>query len=186
MPVSDTTFITADDFKYYVPQDFNIDTQWLYSAIRYEQRNWIKQILGRKLYAELQQQVFDETLTMENAALLDEYVKRPLAILAAAKALRSLHYKITASGVVVNKPQNSEPASMADIRGIQNELENEAQLYLQEMIDFLRDNKTDYPLFAESDYCKDYSKQPFRRGQLWLGHKPKNKTVWNDHRSSTI
>lgn len=186
MASSDTTFITIDEIKEYAPIDYNIDGQWLFDSLLYAQSDWLRQILGKDFYAELQQQVFDETLTMENAELIDEYIKRPLAMLSIARALKFLQTKITAVGVVINQPAHSEAASMADVAAIQNELINRGQFYLMRMIDFLRDNKELYPLFSSSDYCNNTLNNPYRRGQLYLGRRAKNQTVWNDLRSSMI
>jgi hypothetical protein len=146
---------TLIDFSYFsayspVPNNFNWDDIRPFVSIAEEV--WVVDILGRKLYNELLEQVQNNNLTGENSTLLLKiYPYLSMAIV--FESMPFLAYNITEKGVTKGKSDNSEPISNSELINMQNHIRTQLEVLKRMLKNFLNENSDCYPLFKSDDDC---------------------------------
>lgn len=125
----------------------NIDPKLIIPSIRIAQDQHILTILGSGIFEELKTQISSNTLTANNIKLLEEYVQPTLASWVITQMLPSLVYHLQNKGIQIKNSDNSESATKDDIIFLQEQYENSAKSYSQLLINYLRRNNADYPLY---------------------------------------
>lgn len=109
----------------------------------------LKEILGSDLFNEimLQTSTDPDTLTTANQTLCDDYILPMLAWYLVSQSLLSLKFRITQAGIMVNSTENSQPGDTTDLQILEKRYANDAKIYGDDMIKYLRANLTLYPLY---------------------------------------
>lgn len=146
---------TLIDFSYFsayspVPTNYNWDDIRPFVSIAEEV--WVVDIVGRKLYNELLEQVQNNNLTGENSTLLLKiYPYLSMAIV--FESMPFLAYNITEKGVTKGKSDNSEPISNSELINMQNHIRTQLEVLKKMLKNFLHENSDCYPLFKSDDDC---------------------------------
>jgi len=122
------------------------------------QVRYIKPKLGKKLYDDVIADIAGSELSTANETLWTNYIKPALAYYVFFEALPDIYTQIGNQGLRLNTEQFSESASANSFSHYRNNKSGRAEWYLNEMITFLKDNKTDYPLFDGCDTDRPKSK----------------------------
>lgn len=143
------------DFSYFaayspVPTNFNWEDIRPFVSIAEEV--WVVDIVGRKLYNELLEQVATNTLTGENSTLLLKiYPYLSMAII--HEAMPFLAYSITEKGITKGKSDNSDSISNTELNNVQNHIRTQLEVLKKMLKNFLNENSDCYPLFQSDDDC---------------------------------
>lgn len=146
-----TLLLNQDDWRSYVPIDRNL--QWserVQAAINSAQASYIRATLGYKLYDELIAQVAADTVTPLNQALL-ERIAPVLAWYSLADLLPYLQQVPTEAGPANFTGQNLTTANQADIGRTQRTAFDKARVFEAQLVEYLQDNRTSYPLYTCGD-----------------------------------
>lgn len=128
-----------------MPED--IDDKRVYGPIIDTQITYIKPILCEPLYKEICFQISIGDLSPENEALMC-YVRRVHKRYAFADLLRRQQLFVTKESVVRKISDESEFVDQDSINTSVRLYIDYAKTYAAELLQFLRDNKDDYPLWA--------------------------------------
>ena len=159
MSLAETKIITEQEIKNWTDISNNVQSSSLAFAITISQDLYVRTALGEKLYEELVGQVANNTLTALNTTLLNgndrlfRGIKPGLAWWIAYESYTYLHSKISPTGI---QSKSTEQAVSIDSRSLEirkNMAKKKAEYYIDQLICYLRDNESDYPLFRDSDSC---------------------------------
>lgn len=139
--------ITETTFKDFSTFDANLSWNYVKPILQFVQDKWMVQLLGRNFYNELLEQAVNDTLTPENSLLIDEYIKHILIWNTMADIQVPLSYKFRNQGYVQNQNQDGSNLSLEDMKYTKNFYANTASFYNRELIEFLKLNRKDYPLW---------------------------------------
>ena len=130
---------TLIDFSYFsayspVPTNYNWDDIRPFVSIAEEV--WVVDIVGRKLYNELLEQVQNNNLTGENSTLLLKiYPYLSMAIV--FESMPFLAYNITEKGVTKGTSDHSEPISNSELINMQNHIRTQLEVLKRMLKNFL-------------------------------------------------
>ncbi len=126
---------------------------------------YFKRILGIAAYDDLTNAIIVNSgltnftgFTIQYQNLLNQ-IRTPLCYCAWYEAFPFLHFKMTNKGITLKSSieNDTTPAKMSDIDQLRTSVFNWASFYLEEFKQFLRNNRTDYPLWKEDIfYQKDF------------------------------
>lgn len=142
--------ITEEYLKAYspIPNNFNWDD--IRPFIPIAEEIWVVDIIGRKLYNELLEQVAENSLTGENSTLLLKiYPYLSMAIV--YESLPFLAHHISEKGVTAGKSENSEPISPTELSNMQNNIRTQLDVLKRMLKNFINEHKECYPLFDADD-----------------------------------
>ncbi len=115
------------------------------------QRKWVKRFLGTDFYDEILTQIAGSSLTADNTALLNDYLKPMLSHYILFERLPQINNHVTNAGTTQQSDPFSTPAPPANIGLVRNQSLADAQDYEQQARDFIKeeqeDDSTKYPLF---------------------------------------
>lgn len=147
------------DFEYFsayspVPTNYNWDD--IRPFVNIAEEVWLVDILGRKLYNELLEQVQENNLSGENSTLLLKiYPYLSMAIV--YESIPFLAYNINEKGITKGKSENSEPVTNTEIINIQNHLRTQLEVLKKMLKSFLNEHSECYPLYDADDTCCNYN-----------------------------
>lgn len=121
--------------------------QWILKT----QRQYVKKFLGTDFYDEILTQVAGASLTADNTALLNDYLKPMLAHYCLYERLPHINNHVNNSGTTQQSDPFSTPAPPVSIGLVRNQSLADAQQYEQQARDFIKEEQEDdpskYPLF---------------------------------------
>ncbi len=137
--------------------------QALRPTIKDIQEITIKSALPETYFNELLTQLDEDSLTADNALILDQYIRPAVAKLTLLDGLSTLPVEISSHGVRVNQLElagDSRTSKMADLASIEKKaysLRGRGEYYLNQMKEYLNENAsaTKYSIWFNSDH---YSK----------------------------
>jgi hypothetical protein len=109
------------------------------------------------LYAELITQVNAESVSALNTTLLTDYIQPYLINKVVSELVIDVNYKIKNKALMVGSSDNAQPLDNTGMSIIQTKYRNIAENYRVNLVDYLLDNYTDYPLYK---CVKNYSEIP--------------------------
>lgn len=135
----------------------NVDSMYIFPAIRYAQDAGLQPLLGTKLYNKLMDLVDNGNITgaTDYKLLLDEYTTPYLINKVTADIQIPLTYKLRNQGVVQNTSDNTYLPSMKDMQYVIQNYENKANFYGNRLSDYLKANRSKYPEYCSVDSCAD-------------------------------
>ena len=141
------------DFNYfsaYSPVPTNYNWEDIRPFVSIAEEVWLVDILGRKLYNELLEQVANNNLTGENSTLLLKiYPYLSMAIV--YESMPFLAYNINEKGITKGKSDNSEPVTNTEITNVQNHIRTQLEVLKKMLKSFLHEHKECYPNFDADD-----------------------------------
>ena len=156
MSLAETKLITEQEVKNYTDLPNNLKTSNLSFSITVAQDLYIRSALGEDLYSELLDQVQNDTLTALNLTLLNgdnrlfRGIKFALAWWVAYEIYPYLHTKVTPTGIQTKSTDEAISADSRDVEMRRNIAKKKAEYYLDQLIKYLCDKDTDYPLFRDN------------------------------------
>lgn len=112
----------------------------------------IEKPLSREFYEELvTQHDSSGTLTAANQTLMDDYLHRTLAWFVKFEVMNDVQHNTTSSGIVTNIDDFSREVSPAQYNLMKQDVLRKANLFLQDMLDFLNDSVivNNYPTYKK-------------------------------------
>ena len=161
------TLINNEYLAAYSPLPVNYNYEEIRPFITIAENIWVSDILGKKLYDELLQQVEDNNVTPENSTLLLKLYPY-LAMAVTYEALPFIAHSFTEKGITNGRSDNSEPISNVQMVNIQNHIRTELEVLKRMLKEFLEDNKDKYPTF-KSTACSYHSDDCVWTDMLWNG-----------------
>ena len=159
MSIGQTQLITEQEVKNWTDIPNSVQTKMFAMSIVYAQDQFIRSALGELLFSELLTQVENDTLTALNTTLLNgndrlfRGLKPALAWWVAYQIYPHIHSYITPTGIQTKSTEDATSVSASQLEIRRNIAKSRAEYYLDQVICYLRENDTDYPLFRDSDDC---------------------------------
>ena len=156
MSIAETKLITEQEVKNYTDLPNNLKTSNLSFSITVAQDLYIRSAIGEDLYSELLDQTQNDTLTALNLTLLNgdnrlfRGIKFALAWWVAYEVYPYLHTKVTPTGIQTKSTDEAISADSRDVEMRRNIAKKKAEYYLDQLIKYLCDKDTDYPLFRDN------------------------------------
>ena len=156
MSIAETKLITEQEVKNWTDISNNVQTTNLGFSITIAQDMYIRGALGEDLYSELLGQVENDTLTALNTTLLNgddrlfRGLKPALAWWVAYEVYPYLHSKVSPSGIQSKSTEDSVAIDSRSLEIRRNMAKKKAEYYLDQLIKYLCDKDTDYPLFRDN------------------------------------
>ena len=159
-----TYLIDIEDFRRKADISQNLNTDRLNANIGPTQDQFAVKVLCNELVAELLSQLPDG-LSAANTTLMP-YVKNFLIYKTYSRYLVGANLMATPSGMRVQSDTTSDPASNQQMVALQRQADNDANFYQDQLINFLKENETDYPLWEDS-ICNCYSNRRAVNGNVF-------------------
>ena len=119
------------------------------SIIKLTEIAHIEKPLGREFYEELVTEHHGGTLTANNTTLLDDFLYRALAYFTKYELMNDIQYNTTSSGIVTNIDEFSNAVDGESFKRMKEDTYRKANIFLDDMIEYLTDNPTLYPLWQK-------------------------------------
>ena len=132
-----------------------IDKNLLEPNIDESENRYIKPVIGKKFFDELQTQIAADTLTTENEKLIT-FLEKSLARYVIYVALPKGFINFGSQGLMINRTDFSESARKEEVAYSRQDWFDSAEFFKMEMVNFLIENIADYPLYA--DFCNPTKK----------------------------
>lgn len=150
MPQNEILLVSETKLKNFTTISFNCSPDVLVPFVFNAQSTYAVEYLGSALLNEIKLQVRTNTVTPDNAFLLDEYLGNVVLNWAAYMALPFLNYKIYNKAIMVPKGTESESVGLEEVRFLQSQMKQVAQQYSWLMQRYLWNYNNLYPLWSQS------------------------------------
>lgn len=153
-----TTLVTQSEVITQCITNVNFDKYLIsHDIIKLAEITHIEKPLGRPFYEELVTQHAGASLTAANTTLFDDYLKRCLCWFVKFEVMNDVQYNTTSSGIVTNIDDFSQTVSNEQFNLMKQDVFRKANLFLQDMLDFLTDenNLANYPTFRDNKHDTD-------------------------------
>lgn len=146
-------FLSAAEYKKRSVIDENVKDEIL-DPIRRKTQNKVKRLIGKDLYDSLITNIDNDTVTTDQATLLDDYIVPFVISVNDYNIIPFLNYKLTNISLTKKSSENSAASALDEVKWMRENVIKQEVIELEKsMIDFLNDNAEDtYPLFKESRY----------------------------------
>jgi len=151
--MADTTEIitTTEIIDLAIPNKSGFEPRFFSKWILKTQRQYIRNFLGKDYYDEILTQVAASTLTADNTALLDDYLKPMLAHYCLYERLPQINHHVTNSGTVDDFNEFSNNTDNIGKGQVRNQALADAQQFEAQARQFIEDEQDDdstkFPLF---------------------------------------
>ena len=151
--MADTTEIitTTEIIDLAIPNKSGFEPRFFSKWILKTQRQYIRNFLGKDFYVEILDEVANSTLTADNTALLDDYLKPMLAHYCLYERLPQINHHVTNSGTVDDFSEFSNNSDNSGKGLVRNQSLTDAQQFEQQARQFIEDEQvldsTKFPLF---------------------------------------
>lgn len=148
-------FITVEDVKKRTNMGGNVDTDKYVQSIYHVQQTQLLPIIGQDLYDRIDTEL-NGVISPEVTTLLAGSMRDVLANYAASDYALLSNYTMANGGTSSYTPDNGFSVSTDEIIRLTERLEDKAKFYGQQLIKFLKDNKSDYPEWKGSNTDSNY------------------------------
>ena len=146
----------ANEVKKYLSVDISMQDKTIEPYIKPAEEQVIR-LLGKEMYAELDEYYNDGGDDDEALNALLPYVQRPIVNFAFFQGLSMLNVSIGENGIAVISNSNLAPASKQRTDDLKADLEKAAYDSMESLLEFLEENITDYDNWSGSDaYAYQY------------------------------
>lgn len=153
--MAQTLLITASDVVTECFTFVNTDPSLVKNThIEAAQLNSIKPILGQELYDTIIAHKAANTLTSDETALINNYIKRPLMWYSYANCLINVFNQSGANGVFQQRNEFGSSVSQAAFANSKAEATRIADSYGEILRKYLEDNTTTFPLYKKESETK--------------------------------
>lgn len=157
--MTDTLFISENKLKQFTDLNDALDASLLKNAVREAQDIHIQRMLGERLYNTLIDKVKASEVTDQYLTLMGR-VQDALLYWSYYEALESIYLRPRNNGLLV--PQGGQEALAADVNTYDKKrtsVKNKAEWYSERLVDYLLDNSTLFPTFAQETGMEIYPDQ---------------------------
>lgn len=131
----------------------NLDSKYLRSAVETAQIQHLQATIGSQLYDKLLNEIDTDTVSEDDAELLEEYIKPFLLHLVLADIIIPLQYKFRNAGMVGNTDERLQRSSLEEANWLQQYYMDKAHFFGNRLFNFLVANTSRYKDFCK---CKRY------------------------------
>lgn len=142
--------ITEEMFREVSPLPGTFDWNYLKPHILRAQDIHLQPLLGSKLFYDLQVKLYDDTLTADDAELLDDYIAKALVYSVLADPY-CFNVKVENSGIVTKDLGDSRSITFEDAKKLSEQMRSHADFYKQRLIDYLQANTAKFPLYLVAE-----------------------------------
>jgi len=141
-------FVSEEALKNYVSSlNQNVSPESLVPSILLAQDIELQTFLGSTFYFHLQNQILNGTVSDENQFLIDNYISKAVIQFCMVHALPTLNWKIYNKSVLRPGSENSESATLEEIKFLQQEYRNAGNSYMDKLVYWLNLHPGDYPVY---------------------------------------
>jgi len=136
--------------NFYPTWSKNIDPQVIKFPVLMAQDYYIRPTLGDDFYADFMQKYSDKEnvpLSPEYELLYESYIKPLVVFGTLEESVFQLHNRVTRGGVQTTTAEYTENAGDTTVYKLQYKYKDYREKYEKNLFNFLKNNKTDYPLF---------------------------------------
>jgi hypothetical protein len=132
--------IRPSEITAYTPMGGNVDVDKYIPCILDVQVTVLEPLLGKRLYEKIKQHFADENLQGDYEVLFTSYVKPILRHQVFAEYVEIGGYTVANGGIFKHVPDNTEPATRADVQYLAQTQRAKAQMYIERAEKWLREN----------------------------------------------
>jgi len=155
--MNDITFSKLSDIKDYSPLSKNIDPELIQPFIKMAETFHIRGALGQNLYDDLIDAVSGDTLTGVSYTLVQEYIIPTSIWYSLYEALPFIWTRMSAKGVTKGFSDSTTSLDKKEYEMVKQEMLEKATMYKSRLIDYLKANKSSYPLWGDTTSGKSNS-----------------------------
>lgn len=148
-------FITVEDVKLRTNMGGNVDSDKYVQSIYHVQQTQLLPIIGQDLYDRIDTEL-DGTPSAAITTLLGGSMRDVIANYAASDYALLSNYTMDNGSTSSYTPSNGFTVSTDEVIRLTERLEDKAKFYGQQLIQFLKDNNSDYPEWEGSDTMSNY------------------------------
>lgn len=169
MSYMNVLFINEKNIKDFSLLDDNLSYDYIVPVLKFVQDEKMTRILGKDLYKDIREQILTGTTSVSYKFILDNYIKHILIWGVLAEIQVPLNIKFRNSGMVETNNEDGTNTLLDNIKYTKNHYERICNFYESQLIKYLCDNATDYPLLTSSnDGCNGYIKNNYNCS-IYLG-----------------
>lgn len=147
-----TPLINETLFKQHSPVTSNTSVAEFVPYICIAQELHIEKVLGTPLMSLLKEEVTGNRLTSQNSDLI-LHIAPALSFYAVYQALPFHWATIVNKGITIRESENSRGIDIKDLAQLRHWIKDDADVLLNQLIDFLCSHREDYPLWRPKDDC---------------------------------
>jgi len=141
-------FVSEEALKNYVSSlNQNVSSESLVPSVLLSQDIELQTFLGSTFYFHLQNQILNGTVSDENQFLIDNYISKAVIQFCMVHALPTLNWKIYNKAVLRPGSENSETATLEEIKFLQQEFRNAGNSYMDKMVYWINLHPGDFPVY---------------------------------------
>ena len=145
-------FISEEKLKDSTAINLNVDVDLLLPFIRQAQKLYVETKLGTDLTQKLKDLIIAGTLgNAGNEAyksLVDDYIGDMLPNMALYHAIPYLRFKVENGNIYSKTSETGTALSTEEAQHLREEVKNTGEYYIERMIDFVRNNLSDFPEYS--------------------------------------
>jgi hypothetical protein len=169
MELYNIPLITAQDVRDLTPEIPDTINDDMFSGfIIKEGDTYLQGFLGKEMYQEFLLQYSTNTLTVTNDYLYKRYIKTILVNRVTIKLFDSITFQPENSGVRVKITDQSREVTLDELTRKIQIYQNYCDNYSQDMVRYINENITNYPLFYKSTYCYCKDKINYQFGRFGM------------------
>ena len=156
--MADVLFISESDIKTNSSISNNLSPKLIMPYVTLAQQLYLKPQLGKDLYNSIIDEISASTISTANNLLITQ-TKKTLTYYSIYEALPFIRTRIEQAGVVFMTDDTYQAVSDTTFFNLRKTVKNYAESYMADFLDWLDDNKSNYPLFNGCitgntyDYC---------------------------------
>jgi hypothetical protein len=141
-------FVSEEALKNYVSSlNQNVSPESLVPSILLSQDIELQTFLGSTFYFHLQNEILNGTVSENNQFLIDNYISKAVIQFTMVHALPTLNWKIYNKSVQRPGSENSETATLEEIKFLQQEYRNVGNQYMEKLVYWINLHPGDYPVY---------------------------------------
>lgn len=140
-------FIDDDYLKQYTPLGKSIDADEVYPFVQEAQDIYTQDVLGTPLYDDLVYKLYAGITYSTTERALVDICSKALAYWTIYMALPHLAIKIRNIGVARPQAENTQQSTIDELKYIREEMKNLAEFWNTRAVNFLCDQKNNFPLY---------------------------------------
>jgi hypothetical protein len=147
--MANVLFISRKDLFTIAPLSGNIDDdKWRYRVLDVQEMH-LQQLIGSRLYNKIKTDIEGAALAGAYKTLVDDYIKRYVAMMTASYYVSIGAYTVGNAGVFKHEPETGTPATDREISGFAHRIRDTAEFYGKRMIDYICANNSSFPEYNQ-------------------------------------
>lgn len=148
--------ISEEKLKSFTVLNTNLSPEDLTPHVFNSQNIMLPNYLGSTYYNALKERVIEGTLTAADEYLLDQYIGPLLCNWALYYASTFLNFRLYNKGILKGTSENGETIDLDELKFMQSQIKLIAESYSDQMVYWIRQNSTQYPLYNSPNSLDGY------------------------------